>query len=325
MAPLGAAATYRGAHRRQEERVLYRKGADPEALDRAARELTACAGEVEVIRANGTRALAVLGRSWGGADADAAQESWRSTSSRADRRSARPSTGWPHGSADNARAQRSASGGRREPAHAGAARSRSGSAGQASVGAEATAEPPFADGLRGTRPQEIDLELAELAKGVYDGTGTDSFDAARRLAARGARDRSQDAHGSGRLRREHLSRREGDYVLAFAGTDPTSVNDWGDQRSSRASAASARQHLQAIALAQHLAGAVGSENMVLHRALTRRRSREHGLRRHGRPGRDVQRGGRPPATPCSPPPPSVTTTQDCRRARSATTTCVARS
>ena len=90
--------------------MLYRKGADPEALDRVARELTACAGEVEVIRANGTRALAVLGRSWGGADADAAQESWRATStalsslgSTLDRMAARLG--------DNARAQRSASGG----------------------------------------------------------------------------------------------------------------------------------------------------------------------------------------------------------------------
>ncbi|NUO91968.1 MAG: hypothetical protein HOQ18_14260, partial [Dermatophilaceae bacterium] len=61
--------------------MLYRKGADPDALERTARELTACAGEVDGIRATGTRALAVIGRSWGGDDAHAAQESWRTTAS----------------------------------------------------------------------------------------------------------------------------------------------------------------------------------------------------------------------------------------------------
>ena len=60
--------------------MLYRKGADPEALERTARELTACAAEVDGIRSTGTRALAVIGRSWGGDDAQSAQDRWRTTS-----------------------------------------------------------------------------------------------------------------------------------------------------------------------------------------------------------------------------------------------------
>ena len=240
--------------------MLYRKGADPEALDRAARELTACAGEVEVIRANGTRALVVLGRSWGGADADAAQERWRSTSSALTSlgstldRMARRLT-------ENARAQRSASGGTGNLLTPGPLLP-FGLGGSATVGAEATAQPPFADGLRGTRPQEIDLELAELAKGVYDGTGTDSFDAldASQLEALGIDPRTLT--GPGGFAANIYRDANGDYVLAFAGTDPTSVNDWASNAQQGMGYLSA-QHLQAIALAQHLARAVGSENMVL--------------------------------------------------------------
>ena len=240
--------------------MLYRKGADPEALDRVARELTACAGEVEVIRASGSRAVAVLGRSWGGPDADAAQESWRATStalsslgSTLDRMAARLG--------DNSRAQRSASGGPGSLLTPGPLLP-FGLGGSASVGVEATAQPPFADGLRGTRPQEMDLELAELAKGVYDGTGTDSFDAldTSELEALGIDPRTLT--GPGGFAANIYRDANGDYVLAFAGTDPTSVSDWATNAQQGVGGLSA-QHLQAIALAQHLARAVGSENMVL--------------------------------------------------------------
>ena len=193
-------------------------------------------------------------------DADAAQESWRATStalsslgSTLDRMATRLG--------DNSRAQRSASGAPGSLLTPGPLLP-FGLGGSASVGVEATAEPPFADGLRGTRPQEIDLELAELAKGVYDGTGTDEFDVldASQLEALGIDPRTLT--GPGGFAANIYRDANGDYVLAFAGTDPTSVSDWATNAQQGMGGLSA-QHLQAIALAQHLASAVGSENMVL--------------------------------------------------------------
>ncbi|MER7070418.1 WXG100 family type VII secretion target [Terrabacter sp. NPDC000476] len=246
--------------------MLYRKGADPEALDRVARELTACAGEVETIRATGTRALAVIGRSWGGADAEAAQADWRTTSaaltalgSTLERMSSRLS--------ENARGQRSTSGGAGVPGSPGGPLGPGtlfpfGLGGAAPLGGEAAAPPPFADGLRGTKPQEIDLELAELAQGVYDGTGTEDFSPldASELEALGIDPAALD--GPGGFAANIYKDADGDYVLAFAGTDPSSIDDWAANAQQGVGGLSS-QHVQAIALAQHLATAVGSDNMVL--------------------------------------------------------------
>ena len=271
--------------------MLYRKGADPEALDRAARELNACAGEVEGIRANGTRALAVLGRSWGGADADAAQESWRATStalsslgSTLDRMAARLG--------DNARAQRSASGCPREPAHAGAVapvRARRVGLGRCR-GARLNRPSPTVCGAPG--PRRSISSSPSWPRASTTARAPTSFDAldASQLEALGIDPRTLT--GPGGFAANIYRDANGDYVLAFAGTDPTSVSDWATNAQQGMGGLSA-QHLQAIALAQHLASGRRQREHGAHGALTRRRSREHGLRRDRRPGRDLQCCGRP--------------------------------
>ena len=250
--------------------MLYRKGADPEALDRTARELTACAGEVDGIRANGTRALAVIGRSWGGDDAQAAQESWRTTAS------ALTAFGSSLESmsrrlSDNARSQRSASGDGVGPAGPAGPLSPfpgllpglfPGLGGSASVGVEASTEESLADEVRGTTPQDLDLELAELAQGVYDGEGSEHFQPLDDSALEALGIDPDALTGPGGFQASIYRDDEGRYVLAFAGTDPSSISDWGANAQQGVGALSS-QHLQAIGLAQHLAGAVGSDNMVL--------------------------------------------------------------
>jgi uncharacterized protein YukE len=250
--------------------VLYRKGADPEALDRTARELTACAGEVDGIRANGTRALAVIGRSWGGDDAQAAQESWRTTASAL---TAFGSTleSMSRRLSDNARSQRSASGDGVGPAGPAGPLSPfpgllpglfPGLGGSASVGMEASTEESLADEVRGTTPQDLDLELAELAQGVYDGEGSEHFQPLDDSALEALGIDPDALTGPGGFQASIYRDDEGRYVLAFAGTDPSSISDWGANAQQGVGALSS-QHLQAIGLAQHLAGAVGSDNMVL--------------------------------------------------------------
>ncbi|MHA3837181.1 WXG100 family type VII secretion target [Terrabacter sp. AAH1] len=250
--------------------MLYRKGADPEALDRTARELTACAGEVDGIRANGTRALAVIGRSWGGDDAQAAQESWRTTASAL---TAFGSTleSMSRRLSDNARSQRSASGDGVGPAGPAGPLSPfpgllpgvfPGLGGSASVGVEASTEESLADEVRGTTPQDLDLELAELAQGVYDGEGSEHFQPLDDSALEALGIDPDALTGPGGFQASIYRDDEGRYVLAFAGTDPSSISDWGANAQQGVGALSS-QHLQAIGLAQHLAGAVGSDNMVL--------------------------------------------------------------
>lgn len=250
--------------------MLYRKGADPEALDRTARELTACVGEVDGIRANGTRALAVIGRSWGGDDAQAAQESWRTTASAL---TAFGSTleSMSRRLSDNARSQRSASGDGVGPAGPAGPLSPfpdllpglfPGLGGSASVGVEASTEESLADEVRGTTPQDLDLELAELAQGVYDGEGSEHFQPLDDSALEALGIDPDALTGPGGFQASIYRDDEGRYVLAFAGTDPSSISDWGANAQQGVGALSS-QHLQAIGLAQHLAGAVGSDNMVL--------------------------------------------------------------
>ncbi|GAB3871428.1 Mbeg1-like protein [Terrabacter terrigena] len=250
--------------------MLYRKGADPEALERTARELTACADEVDGIRATGTQALAVIGRSWGGDDARAAQEAWRSTASALlalgatlDSMSRRLT--------ENARGQRGASG----EGHVGAPGapfqpgpppwlpSPFGGSSVAGGGpVDESDEPDFADDVRGTEPHDIDLELAELAKGVYDGEGTRNFDPVSGDELRQLGIDPASLTGPGGFQANVYRDDDGRYVLAFAGTDPKSVSDWGTNAQQGLGGLSS-QHLQAIGLAQHLAAAVGSDDMVL--------------------------------------------------------------
>jgi uncharacterized protein YukE len=250
--------------------VLYRKGADPEALDRTARELTACAGEGDGIRAHGTRALAVIGRSWGGDDAQAAQESWRTTASAL---TAFGSTleSMSRRLSDNARSQRSASGDGVAPAGPAGPLSPlpplfpglfPGLGGSASVGVEASTEESLADEVRGTTPQDLDLELAELAQGVYDGEGSEHFHPLDDSGLEALGIDPDSLTGPGGFQASIYRDDEGRYVLAFAGTDPSSISDWGANAQQGVGALSS-QHLQAIGLGQHLSGAVGSDNMVL--------------------------------------------------------------
>ena len=164
--------------------MLYRKGADPEALERTARELSACAAEVDGIRSTVARALAVIGRSWGGDDAQSAQDGWRTTSaslvavgSSLDTMSRRLS--------DNARAQRGTSEiGVVSPGPLAPSGLIPGLipglfpwlGGSGPRGAEGVAAPvPFADQVRGRTPHDIDLELAHVADNVYHPSEVDGW------------------------------------------------------------------------------------------------------------------------------------------------------
>ncbi|WP_256795570.1 Mbeg1-like protein [Terrabacter sp. Ter38] len=241
--------------------MLYRKGADPEALERAARELTACATEVDGIRSTGARALAVIGRSWGGDDAHSAQESWRSTSAAL----------WALGSTlesmsrrltDNARAQRGTSGGNGlVSGPSGFPDVFPGLGGSGSVGPGASAEPtPLGEQVRGTSPQAIDLELAHVADNVYHPSAVDGWTPLDADALAGLRIDPASLHRGDGFDAAVYRNDEGQYVLAFAGT--SSLTDWGTNLQQGVGALSG-QHLQAIALAQGLARAVGSENIVI--------------------------------------------------------------
>lgn len=244
--------------------MLYRKGADPEALDRTARELTACAEEVEGIRATGTRALAVIGRSWGGADAEAAQQSWRSTATALSSLGA-SLDGLARRLAENSRAQRSASTGQGPLLGPGGLFPLGPGAPQGwpfAPGPLTPAAPDFADSVRGTTPHQIDLELAELAKGVYDGTGTESYHPVDPTALSELGIDPDALTGPGGFAANVYRDAQGHYVLAFQGTDPTSLDDWGANVQQGVGLLS-MQHAQAIGLAQAVAASVGSDNLVL--------------------------------------------------------------
>lgn len=250
--------------------MLYRKGADPEALERSARELTACASEVDGIRSTGSRALAVIGGAWGGDDAQSAQESWRATSASL---SALGSTliSMSRRLADNARAQRGASqagaGSPGRPAGPAPALSSApfpwlGGAGplRGTLGGTVANPTPFADQARGTSPRPIDLTLADIADNVYHPSQVDGWsplDAAelRTLGIDPAGLHTRDGFDAAVYRNA-----DGRYVLAFAGT--TTTSDWGTNAEQGIGLPS-EQHLRAIHLAQDLSRSVGGENMVI--------------------------------------------------------------
>ncbi|WP_404386993.1 WXG100 family type VII secretion target [Humibacillus xanthopallidus] len=251
----------------EEAAMLYRKGGDPEVLDRVAGELATCAREVESVRAAGTEALAVIRRSWGGADSDAVQAEWRRSAVALTTLTTSLET-LSVRLRENARAQRTAS----TMATAAPALLPSavpGSAGlfpdlggAGSAGTGVVDEPSIADDTRGTTPQDIDLELAELAAGVYDGEGSEHFDPVSdaELMALGIDPGSLE--GPGGFQAGIYRDADGGYVLAFAGTDPASVEDWGTNLQQGVGALSG-QHGQAIGLAEQLSRAVGSDNVVL--------------------------------------------------------------
>jgi len=59
--------------------VVYRKGADPDALDRAAGQLDTFAGECRATRSAVDQAVGVLGTAWGGRDYESFRGHWRSS------------------------------------------------------------------------------------------------------------------------------------------------------------------------------------------------------------------------------------------------------
>ncbi|WP_076264089.1 WXG100 family type VII secretion target [Intrasporangium flavum] len=59
--------------------VVYRKGADPDALERSAGQLDRCAGECRAARTAVDHAFGSLGSAWGGGDFEAFRGDWRSS------------------------------------------------------------------------------------------------------------------------------------------------------------------------------------------------------------------------------------------------------
>jgi hypothetical protein len=225
--------------------MLYRKGGDPEVLDRVAGELMTCAREVETVRAAGTEALTVIRRSWGGGDAEGVQASWRrsavalsSLTTSLESLAARLR--------ENGRAQRTAS--TLSAAAPGLLPGLSGlsalpellpgSGSSGTAGADAVAEPSIADHTRGTTPRQIDLELAELAAGVYDGKGSEHFAPLtdEELSALGIDPDSLE--GPGGFQAGIYRDEDGGYVLAFAAPTPRASRT-GAPTSSRVSVPSA--------------------------------------------------------------------------------------
>lgn len=240
--------------------MLYRKGADPEALERTARELTACATEVDGIRSTGTRALAVIGRSWGGDDAQSAQESWRATSASLTALGSTLHT-MSRRLTDNARAQRATSQSAAGPAGPSAPFGlfpRLGGAG--TLGGLLARPTPFADQARGTSPRAIDLTLADIANNVYHPGQVDGWTPLDADALRTLGINPDGLHARNGFDAAVYRNTDGQYVLAFAGT--TSMSDWGTNLEQGVGLPSG-QHERAIHLAQDLARSVGSENMVI--------------------------------------------------------------
>ena len=249
--------------------MLYRKGADPEVLDRVAGELMTCAREVESVRAAGTEALAVIRRSWGGDDAEHVQASWR--------RSAVALSGLTTSLEtlaarlrENARAQRTAS----------------------TLSAAAPGLLPGPSGLTGHRvsfpgfggsgaqgPTPSTSPASPTTPGAPRRSRSTSSSPSWRPGSTTARaastsSRSSDAElavlgidpdsleGPGGFQAGIYRDDDGGYVLAFAGTDPSSLEDWGANLQQGVGALSA-QHGQAIGLAEQLSRAVGADNVVL--------------------------------------------------------------
>lgn len=230
--------------------AVYRKGADPEALERGARRLHFAAAEVGDIRAAGAVAVSALARSWTGADADRAQHAWQAVSVRLDTFQARLDELATRLS-QNSVAQREASG--QILTHAGAA---AGPVSQGVVG-----PPPFSDDVRGTEPQDLDLELARIAENVYDPSEVDGWEPLDddELEELGFDpDLLHDIDGYDAT----VYEQDGRYVLAYQGTDPTSVKDWAANLTQGTGQLST-QHVQAISAAEALQDAVGDDNVVL--------------------------------------------------------------
>jgi uncharacterized protein YukE len=59
--------------------VVYRKGADPDALERTAGQLDRYAGECRAARTAVDHAFGSLGSAWGGGDFDAFHGDWRAS------------------------------------------------------------------------------------------------------------------------------------------------------------------------------------------------------------------------------------------------------
>jgi uncharacterized protein YukE len=254
--------------------VLYRKGADPEALDRVAVELARSARDVDGVRIDASRAVSMLGQAWGGDDADRLTEDWQRAAAQLSLLGTRLDD-LATRLRDNARGQRAASG-PAGPSTAGGAIGAGGrtpwppwpfgglgpTPGPPPTGPGGPEPRPLAEETRGTEPRPVDLELARLARGVYDGTGTERFVAVADDDLRALGIDPSRLTGPGGFQAQVYADSDGGYVLAFAGTDPTSVGDWATNIQQGTGQLST-QHLQAIGLARDLDSAVGPDHLVL--------------------------------------------------------------
>lgn len=131
----------------------------------------------------------------------------------------------------------------------------------------------FAEQAYGTSPQwELDTQLADLSADVYNQPGNPPEPWQRvegqDLEALGIQQQSRDGADIALNDTESgfqaavYTDGEGRYVLAFAGTDPTAVEDWINN-GQQSLGFNSEQYDRAIALSQQLVQQVGSENVVM--------------------------------------------------------------
>lgn len=118
--------------------------------------------------------------------------------------------------------------------------------------------------VRGQDAQEIDLELAQMAQDVYDLDSAGIAGWARlgdaELMAAGIDPAALEDSSTG-FRAALYTNGDGDHVLAFAGTDPTSLRDWAANLG-QGLGMDTSQYNQAVALAKDAKLAFGDDLVI---------------------------------------------------------------
>jgi hypothetical protein len=145
----------------------------------------------------------------------------------------------------------------------------------AALGAHIDGEPvAFAEWMRGQEPNSVDHDMAELAKDVYGGSYLDGDPSTPRtvngwrplsheeLASLGLNpDDFQDLSRESGLQ-AGLYEKNGGYVLAFAGTEPSDFGDW-QTNLGQASGLETDQYDAALDLGKQIQERVGTDNLAM--------------------------------------------------------------